>query len=340
VTRISARWPRRFVCLAALRMLTLSAVLVAVGWQLHASWRNVELLRAKAVTQIDWRWSGLALLGFTGVLLTGASVWYWLLRRMDRAGSPLALYGAYCFSQMGKYVPGKIVLLLMRIERAGHVGVSTRTIALSTVMENAASIISSAGTAVVLLVPALTTGGGRHRWLLLLASCSMTVLLISVHPAVFYRILDSVLRTLRRPAIEPDQRVPMRALLAAVLAMTPCWFFGGFALWASARCLVPIAPGQFWSLMSAFAVSVLAGAVSFLPGGLGVRELVQGRLLLPLVRQAIPVSDPLHGNATLVVALIVVLQRVFQITTEAALSLLGAAVMAHWPARSEAVPLA
>jgi glycosyltransferase 2 family protein len=318
--------------IACLKIFVLAIILAAVGWNLYTAWRAVGLAQLKTAIDIDWRWSALPPLGFAGVILTGATAWYRLLRRMDSKGSPLKLYGAYCFSQMGKYIPGKVMLLFMRLERTGPLGVSPRATTLSTVMENATGMISCAGMGALLLLHFLVfRSGARHRWLLLMASSSFLVLLTAIHPAVFYRVLNPVLRKLGRPEIDQNQRLPLRSLLLSTCMMTPCWFLGGIALWASARCLVPITIDHFWSLMSAFSLSVLAGIISFLPGGLGVREVVQALFLLPVVTATIPESDALHAKARLVVTLIVMLQRVFQIIAEAGLGLLGGFLTASLP---------
>jgi uncharacterized membrane protein YbhN (UPF0104 family) len=176
---------------------------------------------------------------------------------------------------------------------------------------------------VVLLQFMMRRNPAGHLWLVLVASCSIAVLLAAVHPGVFYRLINPVLERMGRPAIEPGRRLPMRSILISIMMMVPCWFFGGLALWATTRCLIPVGPNHFWALMSAYAFSVLLGIISFLPGGLGVRELVQGYLLLPVVSASIPATAATGAEATIIVAMIVMLQRLFQIITETGLGLLG-----------------
>jgi uncharacterized membrane protein YbhN (UPF0104 family) len=104
--------------------------------------------------------------------------------------------------------------------------------------------------------------------------------------------------------------------------MLPCRIFGGVALWATIRCLMPIGFGLLRELTTAFALSVLAGMISFLPIGLGVRDVVQALFLLPLIAAAIPGPDA-FAEAKLIVTLVVLLQRVFQIGVEAVPGVLG-----------------
>jgi uncharacterized membrane protein YbhN (UPF0104 family) len=307
-----------------IKLCLLIVILAVVGWNVYAAWRDVGMAQLRTAIEIDWRWSTLSLLGLACVLLTSATAWFWLLRRLDPAGSPVQLYGAYCFSHMGKYVPGKVMLLLMRLERADRLGVAHLATTLSTIMENAAYMVSGAAVGIAVLLHFLVQRNpAGHLWLLLVATCSVVVLLVAIHPGVFYRLTNQVLNWMGRPVIEPGRRLPMSAVMVSGAMMVPCWFFGGLALWATTRCLVPVDFSHFWVLMSAYALSILLGIFSFLPGGLGVRELVQGYLLLPVVSASIPASETMGAEATIIVAMVVMLQRLCQLTTETGLGLLG-----------------
>jgi uncharacterized membrane protein YbhN (UPF0104 family) len=315
-------FPRRVA--AGAKIVVLAVVVAVVVWKLTTAWQEVGAAQLRAAIDINWRWALLSLLGFGGMLLTSATAWIWLLRHTDLAGSLLQLYGAYCFSQMGKYVPGKITLLLMRLERTRRLGVDGYAVSVSTILENATYMISGAAVGMLVLLRfAVARNGPSYLWLLVGVSSSVLVLLAAIHPSGLYRFVNPVLRKFGRPEIAPDQRLSMRTLLVSSIMMLPCWLFGGFALWATIRCLIPVPVTHFWGLVSAFALSVLAGMVSFLPGGLGVREIVQGVFLLPVVSMSIVPADASHAKAQLIVTLVVVLLRILQIAAEAGLGLLG-----------------
>ncbi len=306
------------------KVIILAAILTVVGWNLHTAWREVGVAQLRAAIDIDWRWALIPPLAFGGMLLTSATAWIWLLRQLESSGSLLHLYGAYLFSQMGKYVPGKITLLLMRLERSRRLGASSYAVTISTIMENATYLLCGAAVGVLVLLRfAASSGGPRYLWLLLIASASILVLLAAIHPAILYRFVNPILRKLGRSEIAADQQLSMRSLLISSIMMIPCWFFGGLALWATVRCLVSVPAIHLWGLVSAFALSVLVGVVSFMPGGLGVRELVQGLFLLPIVRMSITSADASDAKVKLLVTLAVMLQRVLQIAAEAGLGLIG-----------------
>ncbi len=306
------------------KILLLAAIVAIVGWNLYEAWREIDAAQLKAAIEIDWGWALLPPFAFACLLFTNASVWLWLLRRIEPVRSSPQLYGAFFFSQMGKYVPGKITLLLMRLERTRRQGVDGYAVTLSTIVENATYMISGAVVGVLALLPiAAANNGPRPLWLLGVISTSIFVLLVAINPAVLYRLVNPALRKLGRPEIAPDQRLSMGTLLMSSVLMLPCWFFGGFALWATVRCLMPVHIMHIWGLMSAFALSVVIGMISFLPGGLGAREVVQGLFLLPIATADLAAADGSHAEAKLVIALAVVLQRVFQVAAEAGLGLLG-----------------
>jgi len=56
----------------------------------------------------------------------------------------------------------------------------------------------------------------------------------------------------------------------------PCRLFGGTALWAAARCVHEVEVGAIVWFAGAYALSVVLGMASFLPGGLVVRDGILG----------------------------------------------------------------
>lgn len=295
------------------KLLILLGIIVPVAYQIHTQWGAIT---SHPVT-LDWRFAPLALLGFGGVFLTSGLVWRWMAFRMHDRSPTLPLLGAYTFSQMGKYVLGKVVLLLMRLDRTNRVGMNPQVCVLSTLLENAMYMLSGG------LVAALTLLFYVHdNPKLLVATVSLVgVLLVAFHPAIFYRLIDMGLRKLKYPPLPSSQRLPLSDLLLSLLLFLPCWACGGLALWASARCVAPalsfVHMGHFPGV---FALSVIGGMASVLPGGLGFREGVSGLFLNPLI-----------GFGPTLVA--VALQRLFQIITEVTLGAWGA-----WASRTPKTP--
>jgi hypothetical protein len=321
-----------------LKFVLLVAVATVVGWQLRKAWLKVGGLPFA----IDWRWGLIALAGFSGSMLTSALVWRFLARRMGDRSPVLPLLASYTYSQMGKYIPGKVVLILMRIERASRFGMSPATCTLSTLLENALYMISGGLVGMTAIVRiAHEIPNPQTRLLLWPVTLAAVLLLVAAcSPPVFYRLVNGLLRKMKKPEVPPQDRLRAPTLALAVIAFFPCWVFGGLAMWGSVRCVSAqhaIAFADCWWFAGAYALSVIIGMASLLPGGTFIREAVLGAAA---AFQFAAVGVP-HPQAVLLGTAVAVLQRLFQVLVEIALGLSGLAVTrkSTSPLRQAKIPM-
>ncbi|MCL2641741.1 MAG: flippase-like domain-containing protein, partial [Phycisphaerales bacterium] len=128
---------------------------------------------------------------------------------------------------------------------------------------------------------------------------------------------------MKREEVALAEQLKVSALVGGVLGFLPCWIFGGLAMWASMRALCPdISLFENWWLAGAFALSVIIGMASFLPGGMGVRETVLGIAAAMIFRAA--KIEP--ANAVILATVAAGLQRLFQIAAELIMGAFGATV--------------
>ncbi len=319
-----------------LKVVVLLAVAAGMGWEIDKALKNV----AGVKVAIDWKWGLIAFSGFCANMLTSAIVWRSLASHMSGNakgdGLPtIGLLGAYTFSQMGKYIPGKVALLLMRIERSGRLGMSAGVCTISTILENALYIVSGglvSMTAVIQVLAELRAQGKIGAWQ---QSLQWPLIIVAVgglcvvcHPKIFYGLVNRILRKMKKQEVPAEQRLRMPTLIGAVAGFVPCWIFGGLALWASTRCLFPVGPLECAWFVGAFALSVILGMVSLLPGGLLVREAVLGAAvaiqLTPLLAAQMPAAAA-HEQAVTLGLVAAGLQRAFQLAAEVVMGLLGMA---------------
>jgi uncharacterized membrane protein YbhN (UPF0104 family) len=315
---------------SAAKLAVLLAIAVLVGIKVTHAWRDAA---GQRVT-IDWRYAPLAVAGFGGVMVSSGLVWRRLAGQMGTQGHTVRFVAAYLFSQMGKYVPGKLFLLWMRIDRSQPYGMDAATCTLSTLLENALYMISGAlvGTVAVVRISAQLTADGHATAAALLWPATLAVigaLGAACHPAIFYGLVQRLLPTmnrllarLKRPPIEIRQRLSSLQLAASVILFFPCWICGAIALWAAAACVHPIPLVDSLWFAGAFALSVIIGMASFLPAGIGIREAVLGAaLMLQFEAGHVP-----HEDAVKLATVAVLLQRLFQITAEALFGICGGLV--------------
>jgi uncharacterized membrane protein YbhN (UPF0104 family) len=150
---------------------------------------------------------------------------------------------------------------------------------------------------------------------------AIAVLVAVCHPRVFYGLVDRLLKAMKRPAVAEGERLGVGRVAVAVAGFLPCWGFGGLSMWAAARCVWPVGLWECAWFAGAFALSVIIGMASFLPGGLGIREaVVVGALTIEMA----PAVG--HSKAVILATVAAALQRLFQIVAEVGLGVAGGAV--------------
>jgi glycosyltransferase 2 family protein len=306
-----------------LKLVVLLVIAILVAWQLRKAWLKVDAIHLV----IDWRWGIVAFAGFCGSMLTSSLVWRFLTRRMGDRSPTLPLLASYTYSQMGKYIPGKVVLLLMRIERTSRFGMSPGTCTLSTLLENALYMISGGIIGMLAIVRIADEVKPQYRPLLWPVTLAAVAFLIAASsPPFFYGFVNRLLRKMKKPQISPGQRLSAPTLALAVIAFIPCWCFGGLAMWGSVRCIdlsaqaiPPVPLLDCWWFAGAYALSVIIGMASLLPGGAGIREAALGAAAtLQFVALGVP-----HPRAVFLGTAVAILQRIFQVLVEVTLGLAG-----------------
>ncbi len=298
-----------------LKFAVMAAILGFVFLKLHRAWQNV----GSYSVHLDWRFCILIPLCFVGIMATNALTWLWLARRMGDRSPKVPLLGAYVYSQVGKYAPGKVFLVIIRLGRTHRAGMTREVCLLSTLLENAMYTLSGGLVGAVTLLIAARD----HPLYIVLCVALITLLLGFFHPRVFFTVINLALKSMKRGPIPPNRRFALSDMIIAVLRFLPCWVFGGIALWASVRSLHPVPMMAIFKLTGVFALSVSLGMFSLLPSGLGVRDGVQMLFL-----------GPLMGIPQLVVVAVAIL-RVVQILVELSLAGIGGIVNSRTTSSSE-----
>jgi len=273
--------PRAAVAIAQAAILL--AAFGYIAWRLAGQW---DALRHHAWTLRP----GPALLS-----LPLAAGWFlcrvWLWQRLLAAmGHPLAYrrtFRAWVLSELGRYLPGKVWLVLGRSYLAGRQGVPARVVLTGMVFELALVALAAvaffplrAGVGSVIGIPA--------AWAVGVA----LILVAALHPQIISPLINAALRRLGRAPIEvmPSYRA-LLGMFALCLLMWAC-LSAGFALLAAS--LAPVAARGAAGVAASFPVAWVIGLLAFVaPGGLGVREGVLAALL----------SGLLPGGMAVVVAL-------------------------------------
>ncbi len=192
-------------------------------------------------------------------------------------------------SQVAKYVPGKVMLPLVRFGLCGRRGIDVGRTTLSIYVELALTM--SAAFAMVLAClgwadPATwsvlahtlrwTGDPAALRWILLPI---VPTLLAGVHPRLLQWGINLGLRALKKEPVRIE--LSYARILVLFLLFAAGWAVYGLSSWLLIRSLGPADPALGPIIAGAFLASYLIGFFSFVtPGGVGVREAVLTGILM------------------------------------------------------------
>lgn len=252
-------------------------IIGGVGWQFAKVLQRPELWERPL--RLDPWWLALAAMLYAAAFSCWGGFWVRLLYRL---GQPLPLVSAaraYFVSQLGKYVPGKAVAVLMRVAMARSAGVRTGVAAITATYETLTTIAAGAIIAAVLF-PLLDSNQSAMGWkaLGLLAIAGIPIL-----PGVFNRVAARAARPFLAADAAPLPRLGFSSLLGGLLQTSLGWICLGTSLLALLKGLDAGDDHGELPLLTCIAYVSLSYVAGFLtlpaPGGLGVREAILQQLL-------------------------------------------------------------
>ncbi len=259
-------------------------------------------------------------------LLACAGFWWLAMRDGGSRPTVLSAATAYFAGHLGKYVPGKGLVVVIRAALVKGRGVSVALAAMTCAIETLL-MMATGGVISAFLLPFLRT----PRWGSLMILCAGLAAGFGflVSPPVASRLGQFAARPLPGHPESQKLRVSWPTLGSGIALMTVAWLCAGLSL---AGLLA--AQGQLnylatrLGILKAFALLVLVvslatvgGFVSLLPGGLGTREWILAKVLAPVI-----------GSSQAIVAAI--LLRLVWLATEAVGASILWMVNRQWKKRS------
>ena len=253
----------------AVKLLIVAVVLWLVRGTIEKSWNYlVEHPRSLSPTWLVFS-GGLYLLA----LLPEGLFWLWALRALGQDVGLLETLRAYYIGHLGKYVPGKAMVIVLRTGLIHSLRVDTSIAVASVFLETLTMMAVGA----CIAVPVLALWFTHNPALIAAAVATAIVAGLPTLPPVFSR-LSRVLGVGRSsPAVAQKLAgFDYRTLLCGWTAMVFGWIVMGTSLWAMLRGLdLPANLAESWHLYTAItAMAVVGGFASMIPGGLVPREAV------------------------------------------------------------------
>lgn len=209
---------------------------------------------------------------------------------------------AYYLGHLGKYVPGKAMVVVMRAGLIAQPQLNTSRAVVSVFYETFTTMAVGAVLALAILLIAQI----HQPWLIVFALALALLLGLPTFPPIFRRLLRWMPDA---PPIAPaDMLNTNKFYLSASFVLAGCtsiaagWLFTGASLWATLRAIgfENPNPADLPIFTATVALSVAAGFVSMLPAGIGVRDIVLMQLLAPQLE----IVAPSQGQRLALVAVI------------------------------------
>jgi uncharacterized membrane protein YbhN (UPF0104 family) len=258
-------------------------VLAALGRHVEKTWR--ELQTKHESVHVDP-----AFVALGGVLylagLTAFGIFYGQV--MKASPSPIDMYPAiraYLISHLGKYVPGKAMVVVTRVGLSTPFGARPATAAFATFYE---TLVMMAGGSVIATIGFAFALNAIGAVPIVIGALLATAFLGTVEPRIFPRITRLVTSPFPSVGTKALPLLSHRLMLIGLLWSFVGWTLLGLSQVAVARSVVSgaISPRTWPLIVASVALATVAGfVVAILPGGLGVREGVLMSTLAPVLGQ-------------------------------------------------------
>lgn len=270
----------------AVNLEQLASERVALGEAEDLRLQAAKLRRqARDYWKADWKFLVLAgvLYGFS--LLPAAKYWHDCLTALGQHVPLRIAFWAYFYGNLGKYVPGKAMVVVLRLASLAPLAVRRVATTLTIFIETLTMMAVGAAVAAMSLILL------NLDWRITMLACAAVVgICLPTYPPLLRYLLIRL-----QPGVEPQElrewagRLNWGLVLRGWATLGLTWL--GFGL--SLACVLiglptsdisAISPIQFWlSSLGACALAVVIGFVSMVPGGAGVREVVLSLVLAPVV---------------------------------------------------------
>ena len=238
-------------------------------WHFHAGWLVVS--------------GGLYLLA---TLLCGI-FWHRVLRALGQPVGLMQTLRAYYVGHLGKYVPGKAMVVILRTGLIRGQGVDTALAAVSVFFETLTMMSTGA-----LMAAAIVAVWFHEQRLLFWAAMAMMVAAgAPTLPPVFRRLVRLVgVGKMNPAAAEKLANLGYGTMFFGWVLTGLGWAILGLGFWAALRGLGAVNADPFEQLhlyTAAVTLATVAGFVSFVPGGAVVREAVLTEVTAPFLGGAV-----------------------------------------------------
>ena len=266
-------------------------VVVAIGYTI---WNAATELKQQQFpfSQINFLWWFVAVVCYVGSMSLSAIFWHRLLVAMGQQPMLKESLAAFVISQLGKYVPGKAMVVVLRTDRIRSDRVTIGPAIVSVFIETLTWLFTGSIIASVLLFVLVD-----NRLLQVIAVSMVVVAGVLTAPPVIRWFAHRLGHVKGKKTGKVMMGLTVKEMAPGWLLLSIGWCLSGLSLWLVLKGLpdLVVVSTDYWLCLICVTLSTAVGFVSLLPGGLGVRELVM-----------IPLLSTRFDTAVVVVAVVVI----------------------------------
>jgi uncharacterized membrane protein YbhN (UPF0104 family) len=228
--------------------------------------------------QPAWAVAALAVTVLAGLVYVFTQ--FTIFRRLDAPVSLWTTFRIITISQLGKYLPGKVMFFGNYYLLSRSAGISNLQVGTSFVVSMALWML----TACLCALPVLSLLDPALKYTVLLVPVAVLLL---INPRVlgwFLRLGQWVGGQTQGQRLPLPEGLSVRFYLWVALLDMLNWALAGLGAWFCLRALGPVALETYPLVLAALAVGTVAGFVAiFAPAGLGIREGLGALILTPVL---------------------------------------------------------
>ncbi|MCA9196517.1 MAG: UPF0104 family protein [Planctomycetales bacterium] len=241
-----------------------------------------------SLREVNFRWLGISALLYAAAMIPMGIYWFRMLHALQQSPRFLGTFRAYCVGHLGKYVPGKAMVVVLRTGLLAGPQVNKTIVGASVFAETLTMMAVGAFIAAAMIAWKFSD----QTWLLLMSIGLMLAAGFPTIPPVFTAVVKRL--RLKSDAVDVESCLDgftWRLMLFGWLANGIAWCFIAMSLWAVIQAMpervFELSDGpdvrhlwtSFPSMLASTSLAMVAGFLSGLPGGVGVREVVFTQLL-------------------------------------------------------------
>ena len=236
---------------------------------------------------LDWISVMISFLFYFAYMITLASLWHYITKLNQCSIGHFDAVIAYLSSIPGKYIPGKVFLLMARCPAYEKANQPIRKVTICFFLENICTLLGAAFLFLISLFFFPNDLLSQYAWLTVIL---IILFFIFIHP----RIINFFLRIAGK-LLKKDMEIPMSYpdMLRVVVLFICNWLVAGSGFFMLVHAIYPVTASQWLYVGGIYGLSTIIGILAlFAPSGLGVREgiLIAGLLLIMPEEYAVTIS--------------------------------------------------